>query len=309
MIDILGLRVLVTVADVGSVTGAARELGYSPSNVTQHLRRLERVMGAPMVERAGRRIILTDRAQVLVDRGRHLLLELDDLADGTAALPFGAVEVGAFPTGLRGLLVPAVAALSRDVPALQVRPRELEPAEALERLRAGRLHAAIVKDWGTPRSQEDDVVGEQVLGIDPIDAILHVEHPLARRPSLMLQDLAEQAWALTPREDPSYRDWFASHQKVSDLRPRAIYEASEFASLVSFVEHGIAITVLPRLGRGPLPTTVVPVPLRDPDAVRTISIAARRTSWSSPNLLALTAALREQSDMALDTVQAGCVVP
>ncbi|WP_309082306.1 LysR family transcriptional regulator [Zhihengliuella sp.] len=299
MVDVLGLRVLVAVADAGSVTGAARELGYSPSNVTQHLRRLERAMDAPMVERSGRRIILTDRAQVLVDRGRHLLLELDDLVDRTALVPSGAIDVGAFPTGLRGLLVPAVATLARDVPALRIRPRELEPDEALDRLRAGRLHAAIVKEWGATRSHEDDVVREQTLGIDPIDAILPAEHALAREPSLTLQDLAEQAWALTPREDPSYRDWFASHQKVLALRPRTIYEASEFASLISFVEHGLAITALPRLGRGPLPTTVVPVPLSDPDAHRTISIATRRTSQSSPNLVSLIAALREQASTAL----------
>lgn len=299
MVDVLGLRVLVAVADVGSVTGAAQQLGYSPSNVTQHLRRLERALDAPMVERSGRRIILTDRAQVLVDRGRHLLLELDDLADGTAVVPSGTIDVGAFPTGLRGLLVPAIAALAEDIPALQVRPRELEPDEALDQLRAGRLHAAIIKEWGATRSHEDDIVQEQTLGIDPIDVILPAEHALARAASLTLQDLVEQAWALTPRGDPSYRDWFASHQKVLALRPRKIYEASEFASLVSFVEHGLAITALPRLGHGPLPTTVVPVPLSDPDARRTISIATRRTSQSSPNLVSLIAALRVQASMAL----------
>lgn len=187
----------------------------------------------------------------------------------------------------------------RDVPALRIRPHELEPDEARDRLRAGRLHAAIVKEWGVTQAPEDHIVQEQTLGVDPIDAILPADHPLSRADSLTLQDLAEQAWALTPRDDPTYRDWFASHQKVLALRPQAIYEASEFASLVSFVEHGIAITALPRLGRGPLPHTVVAVPLRDTDARRTISIATRRTSQSSPNLAALIAALRKQAHQTL----------
>ncbi|OUC79336.1 LysR family transcriptional regulator [Gordonia lacunae] len=299
MIDVLGLRVLVAVADVGSVTGAARELGYSPSNVTQHIRRLERALNAPMVERTGRRIILTDRAQALVDRGRNLLLALDDLADGTTSGPSGSIDVGAFPTGLRGLLIPAIAELAEGSPALKIQPRELEPDVALDLLRAGRLHAAIVKEWGAIRSHEDEVVQEQALGTDPVDVLLPAEHRLARATSLTLQDLAEQSWALTPREDPTYRDWFTSHQKVLALRPHAIYEASEFASLVSFVEHGLAITVLPRLGRAPLPNAVVPVPLSNPDASRTISIATRRTSQSSANLVSLIAALREQASKAL----------
>ncbi|WP_035718346.1 LysR family transcriptional regulator [Gordonia terrae] len=299
MIDVLGLRVLVAVADVGSVTGAARELGYSPSNVTQHIRRLERALGATMVERTGRRIMLTDRAQALVERGRHLLLELDDLADGTTPVPSGSIDVGAFPTGLRGLLIPAIAELAEDYRALTIRPRELEPDEALNLLRAGRLHAAIIKEWGAIRPHDDEIVHEQTLGVDPVDVLLPAQHALARATSLSLQDLAEQAWALTPREDPTYRDWFTSHQNVLALRPTAIYEASEFASLVSFVEHGLAITALPRLGRAPLPSTVVPVPLSNPDASRTISIAIRRTSQSSQNLASLTAALREQASKAL----------
>ncbi|MFD9828998.1 LysR family transcriptional regulator [Tsukamurella tyrosinosolvens] len=151
MIDVLGLRVLVAIAETGSVTAAAAELGYSPSNVTQHLRRLEAKLHTPMVERVGRGIVLTDQAARLVRRGRKLLDELDDLAVETMARPSGRFDVAAFPTAMRGLLIPTVADLVRDEPDLRVQPHELEPAAALDRLRAGRVRAAVVKEWGGRR--------------------------------------------------------------------------------------------------------------------------------------------------------------
>lgn len=299
MIEPLGLRVLVAIADAGSVTRAARDLGYSPSNVTQHLRRLEATLRTPMVERVGRGVVLTERARVLVERGRHVLLELDDLASSTAPAPSGTIDVAAFPTGLRGLLIPTITALARSIPDLSVRPHELEPDEALDRLRVGRIQAAIVKEWGASQLRHDEAIQQHAIGIDTIDVILPAAHALACTESLTLQDLSCEAWALTPSDDPTYRDWFASHEKVLGLRPLAIYEASEFASLVTFVEHNLAITMIPRLGRGPLPSTVVAVPLRGKDAHRTISIATRRTSQSSPNVTAFVSTLRNHAREAL----------
>ncbi|AJT41797.1 LysR family transcriptional regulator [Psychromicrobium lacuslunae] len=299
MVDVLGLRVLIAIADTGSVTGAARELGYAPSNITQHLRRLEAALRTPMVERLGRGIILTDRARALVERGRSVLLELEDLASATTPEPSGTVDVAAFPTGLRGLLIPVIAELAGSVPSLRLKPQELEPAEALDRLRAGRVHAAIVKEWGKASTHRDELIRQQLLGIDPIDVVLPAAHPLARARSLALAELTGQAWVLTPDDDPGYRGWFASYQKVLGLKPSNIYEASEFASMISFVEHDLAITLLPRLGRPALPPGVVAVPLSGRDAHRTVLVAIRRSSQSSPNVTALLAALRNQAGRTL----------
>ncbi|MFF3026496.1 LysR family transcriptional regulator [Microbacterium sp. NPDC057944] len=292
MIDLLGLRILVTLDEEGTVTATAARLGYSPSNVTQHLRRIEGTLGMPMVERVGRRVVLTQRAQDLATRGRPLLLEIDDLAASTMQEPSGTIDIGAFPTATRGLLLPAMAALGREHPDLTVELHELEPLPALEAVRSGRIHAAIVKTWGSAEDPEDTILTRIPLGRDPIDVLVPSDHPLADAEYVHFHDLRDQVWALTPAGEPSYRVWFSSHQKAPALRPRRIYEASEFTSLVSFVAHGLAITAIPRLGRAPLPQGVVAVPLRHANAFRSISLAVRRTSQGSVSIQALLHALR-----------------
>ncbi|MDR6869003.1 DNA-binding transcriptional LysR family regulator [Microbacterium resistens] len=292
MIDLLGLRILVVLEDEGTVTATAARLGYTPSNITQHLRRIEGALGAPMVERVGRRVVLTERARGVVARGRRLVLELDDLAATTMSGTAGTIDVAAFPTALRGLLVPAMAALAREHPELIVRPHELEPAAALDAVRSGRMQAAIVKTWGEGEGIEDPMLTHVPLGTDPIDVLVPTADPLARAESLVFTDLRDRSWALTPEGEPSYRDWLVSHQKVLTLRPRRIYEAGEFDSLMSFVAHGLAIAAIPRLGRGPLPDGVTAIPLRDRNAHRRISLAVRRTSRGAATIDATRDALR-----------------
>ena len=51
MLDVHRLRILLAVVESGSVTAAAEQLGYSPSAVSQQLRRLEREAGQPLLQR------------------------------------------------------------------------------------------------------------------------------------------------------------------------------------------------------------------------------------------------------------------
>ena len=54
MIDPVALRSLVAVRDHGSVVGAAAALGFTPSAVSQHVKRLESQSRQPLLERVGR---------------------------------------------------------------------------------------------------------------------------------------------------------------------------------------------------------------------------------------------------------------
>src|SRR5215471_7932084 len=82
-LDVRRLRVLREVALCGTVTAAAESLGFTPSAVSQQLSALERESGVTLLERAGRRVRLTDAGQVLV---RHTEPVLAALEEAQAAL-------------------------------------------------------------------------------------------------------------------------------------------------------------------------------------------------------------------------------
>ena len=80
-LDVGRLRLLREVAVRGSIAAAAREVGISPSAVSQQLAILEREAGTPLLDRSPRGVLLTGAGQALVVRARAIL-ELLEQAPG-----------------------------------------------------------------------------------------------------------------------------------------------------------------------------------------------------------------------------------
>ncbi len=76
-LDANALRVVKAIADTGSITAAARALGYSQPAVSQQLRRLERRAGMPIVERVGRGVRLTEAGSILARHAAAVTTALD----------------------------------------------------------------------------------------------------------------------------------------------------------------------------------------------------------------------------------------
>ena len=76
MLDVRKLLMLRSIADEGSIAGAARSLKYTRSAVSQQLKAFERTAGVPLVSRGGNRITLTPAGQALVEHTERILVEL-----------------------------------------------------------------------------------------------------------------------------------------------------------------------------------------------------------------------------------------
>src|SRR3954452_25035827 len=101
MLDVRRLQVLLAVVELGSVTAAAEALTYTPSAISQQLRRLEHDVGQPMMRRHARIIVPTEGGVVLSVHACKVLRQLDpaqaDL-DEIAGLSRGKVVLVTFPT-------------------------------------------------------------------------------------------------------------------------------------------------------------------------------------------------------------------
>src|ERR1700689_2356967 len=82
MIDLVALDSLRAVDGYGSVVAAADALGFTPSAVSQQIKRLERQTGVPLLERVGRGVMLTRHGRHLVEEGTRLLSDLEELQSG-----------------------------------------------------------------------------------------------------------------------------------------------------------------------------------------------------------------------------------
>jgi len=82
--DVRQLASLVAIADHGSFSAAARALFTVQSNISAHVAKLERDLGVSLIDRATGD--LTDEGELVVERGRRILREMDEIAADISAL-------------------------------------------------------------------------------------------------------------------------------------------------------------------------------------------------------------------------------
>lgn len=90
------MRTFVRVAERGSLSAVARELGIGQSTVTRHLRELEEAVGVPLLSRTTRRVAMTDEgSRYYADSVQILRLveQASDEARGTRGAPAGTIRI------------------------------------------------------------------------------------------------------------------------------------------------------------------------------------------------------------------------
>ena len=196
------LQALTAISDHGTFSAAAEHLNTVQSNISAHVARLERELGAPLIDRADGR--LTEEGTVVVARARRILSELDALVSDVAACKdevTGTVRIGMIGTTARWL-VPRLMDLARKRhPKLRLVVVEgntsgLEPQLATGQLDLAVLHMPVsARDLVTRTLFEEDLM----LVLPPGHAMADPSRPLT------LEDLAEME-LLLPLPGTAFRD-------------------------------------------------------------------------------------------------------
>jgi DNA-binding transcriptional LysR family regulator len=264
--------------------------------VSQQVKRLERETGVLLLERVGRGVMLTDAGTRLVVESTPILADLERLrADLSATGPAeggvtGEVRIAAFSTVVRGLLVPVLAELAATHPGLRLPLRESEPWETIALVASGQRDLGIAHRWGGVALAMPEQLVATPLFTDVADVILRRDHPLAGRAALHPADLADEAWVAT-FEATICRQWLRRLFDGVSNAPRVVHESMEFDNHLELVRAGLAVALVPRLGRGELGPDLVAVPTVEPASTRDVIAVHRRTQADSPALHAVLDAL------------------
>jgi DNA-binding transcriptional LysR family regulator len=284
MIDLAALTSLRAVADQGSVVAAADVLGFTPSAVSQQVKRLEKQAGVPLLERVGRGVMLTRHGRHLVDAGSRLLTDLESIEAGLhrqADTVAGHLRLVAFSTAMRGKVAPAVADLLAAHPDLTIALSEREPWDTIDLVASGQCELGIVHNWGDLPIAIPDHLTRTSVGSDVADVIVHRSHPLAARARVTPRDLVDEGWIATP-EGTICRQWLTRMYDGTGRLPRIAHQSMEFDSHLALVRARLGIALVPRLGRQPLGDELVAVRVREPVPTRDIIALHRSSMADSP---------------------------
>src|ERR1700723_3532437 len=262
MIDLVALDALRAVDSRGSVVSAADALGFTPSAVSQQIKRLERQTGVPLLERVGRGVMLTRHGRHLVEQGTRLLSDLEELQSGLHR-PGGTGAGGGEPWG------------------------------AVDLVATGQADLGVAHSWGDVPLAVPEHVARVALASDLADVIVRRDHPLAGRAVVTPRDLAGEDWIGTP-EGTICRQWLLRMYDGTGALPRIAHVSMEFDSHLALVRAGLGIALIPRLGRAPLGPDLAAVPVADPVPSREIVALHRASMTDSPAIAALLRALAGQ---------------
>jgi molybdate transport repressor ModE-like protein len=294
-LDVGRLRLLREVGLRGTIAGAARSLGLTPSAVSQQLAVLEREAGTSLVDRSSRGAVLTGAGQALATRAGEVIdvlasarADLDRLAGSIT----GPVAVTAVASAAASVVSDAALALRAEHPGITLSVSAAEPAAALRRLLDGEVDVAVVDEYDyVPLALPEFVVARELCS-EPLVVVTPRGRSAPRngrhRPALTA--FADADWVMPP-EEAACGIAVRSACRATGFEPRVRWETDDMLLLVRAVAAGHGIAVLPRRSVAVDAAAVEVAPLSQPRLERRLIAVARGTALTRPVVATVVAAL------------------
>ncbi len=239
------LRYFLAVAENCHFRNAAEELLVSQPTLSQQIKDLERELGTPLFERAGRRVRLTQagttyreyarRALNVLEEGQSVLFEFDEMLRGK-------LTVGVVQTVNSYLTPRIVASFVADFPNVLLHMEELSADEIEEGLSTGSLDLGVSFEPSLGSDLRCENLFEEELVL-----LVHPGHRLAARKRVKVNDLGDERFCLLSKA-------FCTRRLIEQCFRQAATpcqvaaELNSVAGLIAVTEAGGPPTILPRLG-------------------------------------------------------------
>ncbi|WP_272499059.1 LysR family transcriptional regulator [Actinomadura litoris] len=300
MLDLARLRVLRELKLRGTVGAVAEALGYSPSAVSQQLAQLQKDVGVSLVERAGRRLRLTEAGDVLAGHAETLLAgahRAEEAALAASGRVAGVVRVVGFTTALVHVLAPALPGLAERYPELVVDVMEEEFVRVLQALVLQEIDVVLTDEYShLPRPRRPELTSE-VLVTEKMRVALPEAHPLARGAGpLRMAEMAAHPWATghvgTNHADLLERTCVA----LGGFRPDIRYRSNDMLVIFAMIARGGAACLVPDLALAELEEGIVVRDIADAPVERRMVLWTRTGADVRPSVRAVLEALRRSAD-------------
>lgn len=238
------LEVFRAVVEARSLTGAARRLHVSQPAISAQLRELERGLGVPLVERAGRNFALTEAGRTLAEHGARILDLEEETRRAVARIrgvETGRLAVGASETPGHYMLLEHLGEFQRLHPDIALRVDIAASAEIARRVADGTLELGLIES-----AIDDPALLRSRYVDDDLVLILSPDHPLASARRLDAEQIA--AVPMVMREPGAgLRATIVSAMARAGVVPRIALELGSTEAVKRAVAAGLGLALVPRV--------------------------------------------------------------
>ena len=238
------LQYLKLLAEHGSFSRAAEAALVSQPALSAGVQELEKVLGAPVVERTRGNVQLTAVGAEACRRAEDVLARTEDLVEAArnAGRPLsGRLRLGVIPTVAPFLLPATLPGLKAAYPALKLFIREDLTPRLIAGLKAGQLDCAVIAlPYDAPGIEHARIGDDEILAVAPVG------HPLAAPGDI--QPGALKAEDLILLEDGHcLRDQALAGIDMEAPRGEDVFAATSLHTLVQMVSSGLGVSFLPAM--------------------------------------------------------------
>ncbi|MEU4822248.1 LysR family transcriptional regulator [Actinomadura sp. NPDC023710] len=304
MLDLGRLRVLRELKLRGTLGAVADALGYTPSAVSQQLAQLQRDIGVPVVERAGRRLRLTEAGEVLVEHAEALLARAkraEEAALAASGRVAGAVRLVGFQTALLHVLAPALPRLAEAYPDLVVDVLDEEFHRVLQALVLQEIDVVLTDEYShLPRPRRPELTSE-VLVTEIMRVGMPEGHPLAEPGGpVRMADLAGCSWA-TGHVGTNHADLLErTCVELGGFRPDVRFRSNDLMVIFAMVAQGGAVCLVPDLALVEREEGIVVRDVADAPVDRRMVMWTRVGAEVRPSVDAVLRELRRSADQLVE---------
>lgn len=239
-IDSRQLRAFVTLARTGSFTMTAKELFLSQSAVSHSMKALETDVGCRLFDRVGKKVLLTQAGETLLQHAGRILNEMAVARKGLEQLGkwgMGRLRVAAGSSVGQHLLPGVLKQFRERFPKCLVLVEQAEPVQVMQQIQANVVDLAI-----TLEPREDEQIQFEPLFTDELMFAVHPEHPWART-GVVRAEIPRQGYALPRRNTQTYRS-IENYFRNEDMVLNTVIEMGSVAAMKELVKLGLGVGIL-----------------------------------------------------------------
>ncbi len=279
--DLRQLTALVTVAEVGSVSRAAELLHLAQPTVTRQIRLLEEEIGLPLFDRHRLGMVPTEAGDVLVERARRALSEIERARAELRPSPGGVtgiVTVGLLESVVDLLAVPLTRAVTTRFPNVELRLLTAYSGHLQDWLDEGEVDMTLLYNLTTtPSVTVTPLLTERLWAVAPPDSELRGLDDIG------YDQVAGQPLVL-PVRGHGLRTLVDQMRAGSSVRPRVVAEVNSLIAQKALVSDGLGWTILPAAGvaKDVAAGRLLGIPIAAPASERQVVLGLPRTGRVTP---------------------------